>query len=184
MVELPNSIFENFNFEREKTEGSIQINNPEVKIIFHNLYKDLRRCFKQPDIHLESLIIQALSVLEKQEFPKNNTRPDWIKKVDELLHSCDLEKVSLTYLAAHAGIHPVHLCRGFKKYFYCTLGEYIRKIKIEKSLSQLNIKNMSLTAIAFECGFADQSHFIRCFKDINHITPLQYRKIILNKQAG
>jgi AraC-like DNA-binding protein len=57
------------------------------------------------------------------------------------------------------------------------LGEYIRKLKIEKSLIFLH-KNDSLSEIAFDCGFADQSHFIRCFKENIGITPLKYRKIL------
>ncbi|MGB1004752.1 MAG: helix-turn-helix domain-containing protein [Salibacteraceae bacterium] len=40
------------------------------------------------------------------------------------------------------------------------------------------LKNTSLstTEIAYECGFADQSHFIRTFKNLNGFTPKQYQK--------
>lgn len=34
----------------------------------------------------------------------------------------------------------------------------------------------SLSSIAYACGFADQSHFIRTFKWVYGITPLAYRK--------
>jgi len=181
MVELPDSIFENFDLDKKKLEGSIQITNPEIKIHFHNLYKETKINSGKSNIYVESLLVSALSFLKGQLSEKKFARPPWIKIVDEMLHSCDIETISLKQLAASAGIHPVHLCRDFRKYYHCTLGEYIRKIKIEKALSQFTIKNKSLTDIAFECGFADQSHFIRCFKQINRLTPLQYRKIISNK---
>ncbi|WEK71791.1 MAG: AraC family transcriptional regulator [Candidatus Chryseobacterium colombiense] len=29
-----------------------------------------------------------------------------------------------------------------------------------------------------ECGFSDQSHFIRCFKENIGITPLKYQKLL------
>ncbi len=74
-------------------------------------------------------------------------------------------------------IHPAHLSREFSKYFQCGLGQYIRKLKIEKSLSLLSNKKNSLTDISFECGFSDQSHFIRCFKEMIGISPQAYRKI-------
>jgi transcriptional regulator GlxA family with amidase domain len=89
------------------------------------------------------------------------------------------EKLSLRNLSNELNIHPVHLSRGFPKYFRCTFGEYVRKIRVEKSLSLLPNKNLSLTEIAFNCGFADQSHFLRCFKQINGITPSDYRKLLV-----
>jgi AraC family transcriptional regulator len=51
-------------------------------------------------------------------------------------------------------------------------------MRIEKSLSLLPDKNLSLTEIAFDCGFADQSHFLRCFKQITGNTPSAYRKLL------
>jgi len=74
-------------------------------------------------------------------------------------------------------IHPIHLSRDFPKYFHCTLGEYLRKLKVENSLKILNNFEF-LSEVALECGFSDQSHFIRCFKENMGITPLQYKSIL------
>uniref|UniRef100_A0AAU6WQ45 Helix-turn-helix transcriptional regulator n=1 Tax=Chryseobacterium endophyticum TaxID=1854762 RepID=A0AAU6WQ45_9FLAO len=74
-------------------------------------------------------------------------------------------------------IHPMHLSRDFQKYFQCNLGEYIRKLKVEKSLKILNDFE-SLAEVALECGFSDQSHFILCFKENVGITPLKYKNIL------
>jgi len=32
--------------------------------------------------------------------------------------------------------------------------------------------------VALECGFSDQSHFIRCFKENIGITPLKYKNLL------
>jgi AraC-like DNA-binding protein len=44
------------------------------------------------------------------------------------------------------------------------------------ALQLLHDTELSLTAIAFQCQFADQSHFIKSFKTFTHITPGEYRR--------
>ena len=50
------------------------------------------------------------------------------------------ESLTLDYLSETLNIHPVHLSRDFSKYFYCSLGEYIRKLKVQKSLQLISQK--------------------------------------------
>ncbi|MGE8426035.1 MAG: helix-turn-helix transcriptional regulator, partial [Sphingobacterium siyangense] len=59
----------------------------------------------------------------------------------------------------------------------CTIGEYLRRIKIEKALPMIRLKKLSLTEIAFNCGFADQAHFIKTYKRFMGITPSQYQRM-------
>ncbi|WBV58577.1 AraC family transcriptional regulator [Chryseobacterium daecheongense] len=53
-------------------------------------------------------------------------------------------------------------------------------MKVNKSLDFLHRNYGSLTDIALECGFSDQSHFIRCLRKNMGVTPLKYRNL-LNK---
>jgi AraC-like DNA-binding protein len=110
---------------------------------------------------------------------RDSKNPSWVLKIKDVLYANFSEPFSLNELSKELDIHPVHLSRDFSKYFYCSLGDYIRKIKIEKSLSLFDNKNLSLTDIAYQCGFSDQSHFTRCFKALNGLTPLVYRKIVV-----
>lgn len=71
----------------------------------------------------------------------------------------------------------MHLSRDFHKYFHCNLGEYLRELRVEKSLKLLN-EYESLSEVALECGFSDQSHFIRCFKENIGVTPLKYKNLL------
>ncbi|HPH21071.1 MAG TPA: AraC family transcriptional regulator, partial [Haliscomenobacter sp.] len=122
--------------------------------------------------------LEALASIQRgqEDVLKNN--PSWVKKAREFLHDQSDESISLTQLAQATGIHPGHLSRDFSRYFYCSFGEYIRKIKIEQSLPLISNQQQTLTDIAFTCGFADQSHFIRCFKAVMGISPLAYRKML------
>ena len=105
--------------------------------------------------------------------------PRWQNQLTELLHTKCSEQLSLGYVAAELDIHPVYLCQQFPLFFNCTFGEYIRKLRIEKAVKyMLDQEEISLTEIGYNCGFADQSHFIRTFKKNVGVTPLRFKKYL------
>ena len=100
-----------------------------------------------------------------------------MKRLVELLNDKNCEQTSVKELARIVGIHPVTLSRQFPKYFNTTLGEYIRKIRVNKSISLIIGNTKSLTQIAQESGFADQAHFNKMFKRYIGTTPGEYKKL-------
>ena len=57
--------------------------------------------------------------------------PSWLRRVHETLEQSYLLAPSLAELATIAGVHPVHLSREFRKHYQSTIGEYIRKRRVE-----------------------------------------------------
>ena len=176
-IELEQSWFDKFTFDTKKLQGSLHISNPDIKFLLYKIFKEAKIDDDVTTLTIQGLLLQALTRMFHQVQAQNNTRPQWAAKIKEILHDEYSEKPTLEYLSKTLDIHPVHLSRDFSKYFYCSLGEYIRKLKIEKSLALLPKRSITLTEIAFECGFADQSHFSRCFRAINGISPSAYRKL-------
>lgn len=103
--------------------------------------------------------------------------PEWVTKIKTILYDSWNSPLSLPLLAAELGLHPVTISKYFSKYFGCSAGEYLRKIKVEKAISLIRTDRHSLTAIAYECGFTDQAHFTKTFQRLTGLLPLQYRKI-------
>ncbi|MEM9546817.1 MAG: helix-turn-helix domain-containing protein [Bacteroidota bacterium] len=63
----------------------------------------------------------------------------------------------------------------FKRYYQITPNEYMKLKKINQSIKLIqNNKSMTLTEIALESGFYDQSHFIRNFKKYCGYSPKKH----------
>lgn len=155
-------------------EGSQLIQTPRLHHILAQLYYEFRNNDTASALSIELLLLQLCEGLDRRYKVNTRTNPRWISDLKSLLNE-DLDNVSLDNLSSTLGIHPVHLSRSFPKYFSSTLGDYIRQLKVKKALSLLLIEEYSLTEVAFLAGFADQSHFIRCFKRYMGVTPLKFK---------
>ncbi|NBA84422.1 helix-turn-helix domain-containing protein [Emticicia sp. CRIBPO] len=166
-------------FEQAKISGlslqSLFLNNPDVKFLMVKMYREL---LLQDDFSMASLEMLLLDLIFKNEKCKEqNHWPRWAVLVRDCLHDRYNEKITLHELAGVAGVYPVTISKYFPRYFGCTLGEYIRKLRVESALSLIKSSRLSLTEVAFECGFFDQSHFIRAFKEFNGILPAAYKNL-------
>ncbi|UPT72365.1 MAG: AraC family transcriptional regulator [Flavobacterium sp. JAD_PAG50586_2] len=131
-------------------------------------------------LSIKALLLETLSKMVSNQQTNTAKNPTWVAEIKAILNDQFSETLSLDYLSKTANIHPVHLSRDFPKYFNSGLGTYIRKLRIQKSLELIAQKNLDLTTIAFDCGFSDQSHFTRCFREFNGINPSAYRKILFS----
>jgi AraC family transcriptional regulator len=149
--------------------------NPNAKFIMLKIYKELVSEDVFSDCSIKMLVLNLIYANPGTD--SKNTRPGWTKVVAELTRDKWNESLTLNDLSDAAGIHPITISKHFPKYFSCTFGEYMRRLKIEKSLYFLKVSRFSLTEIAAECGFSDQSHFIRTFKQLTGFLPGNYKKI-------
>jgi len=175
-LELTENWFENFQISKEAVEGSFNLKDPALKLLMYKIFKETKINDSSSELSVHGLLLSIFSHLSEKG-RNSDKKPEWTRKITEILHENFIEKLSLTELSKTLDVHPVHLSRDFHKHFQCTLGVYIRKLKINKSLALLN-SGLSLTEIALECGFTDQSHFIRSFRETTGVTPLQYRNLL------
>jgi AraC family transcriptional regulator len=102
--------------------------------------------------------------------------PPRLAQAHEVLHHGFTEPLTLGELAAQAGVHPVHVAAAFRQHYGCTIGQFVRRRRIEFACRQLTSSAASITEIALTAGFADHSHFSRTFKRLTGWTPAAYRK--------
>jgi AraC family transcriptional regulator len=167
-----------FLLKNQASEAAIESavdENPQAKFIMLKIYKELVVEDVFSDCSIKMLLLNLIHTNTRTASKK--TRPGWLNIVAELTRDKWNESLTLKDLSEAAGVHPITVSKHFPKYFSCTFGEYMRRLKIEKALYFLKVSAFSLTDIAFECGFADQSHFIRTFKQLTGFLPNSYKKI-------
>lgn len=107
---------------------------------------------------------------------KLNLKLEKIKDVLVYIDTNHQKNMTLDELSKKGNISKFYLCRIFRDVLRMSPIEYINKIRIEKATEFLRNTNMSISDIAFECGFNDVSYFIKIFKTFMKTTPLKYRK--------
>lgn len=66
----------------------------------------------------------------------------------------------------------------FKENYHISIHQYLLKIRLQKSLELLHQKHLSISEIAYSCGFTDPHYFSKAFKKAYHCTPREYRSHI------
>jgi AraC family transcriptional regulator len=125
---------------------------------------------------MEGLILELLAeTARSKDGVKKGRSPSWLAQVRELLHDRFAERLVLDEIAGAVGVHPVYLCRVFRQQYGCTVGDYVRKLRLDFASRQLATSSASLGEIAFAAGFADQSHFTKAFRRASSMTPAEWR---------
>jgi AraC family transcriptional regulator len=141
------------------------------------LYREHLRNDDVSGLAMEGLALEVLAECARCHacVPERNA-PPWLRRVRELLHDRFAENLTHEAIAAAVGIHPVHLARAFRRHCGSTLGDYIRKLRVQFAAHKLVTTDEPLTGIALGAGFSDQSHFNRTFKRQTGMTPATFRK--------
>ena len=103
-------------------------------------------------------------------------RGQQIKGAIEYIETNYAHPISLDDLASTVGLSPKYFCRYFRTMTQRTPIDYLNYYRIERACYLLEQQQLTVTEIAYECGFNDISYFIRCFKKYKGITPYQYVK--------
>ncbi len=171
-IEIERSFLKKYDLTEQDIKDAIET-NVNAKALILKMQKELLYLDQNKYIHLQTLLLELVSN-QKQSTHRNI--PRWVVLLKQLLHDKWNEVLSLQEIAILVGAHPVTISKNFRKYFHCTLGTYQRRLKIEKSIDLIKNSTFSLSEIAFYCGFTDQSHFIRNFKELTGFLPKDYRK--------
>ncbi|MGB5818168.1 MAG: helix-turn-helix transcriptional regulator [Saonia sp.] len=174
-LEFEKTWFEKNGVNLNLLEGSQLIENPQLHFLFAKLYREFILSDTYSEVSVELLLLQISEALSHLKTTRAQKHPIWIDNLKELLHY-DTSELSLQYLSDQLSVHPVHISRAAPKYLSMGLGEYIRQRKLKKAIPLLLNSKNSLTQIAYQTGFSDQSHFNRVFKSYFNMNPGLYRK--------
>jgi AraC family transcriptional regulator len=86
------------------------------------------------------------------------------------------EPLDLRDLADHACLSRFHFHRIFQALVGETVGELVRRLRLERAATHLRTSQTPITELAFEAGYATHEAFIRAFRAAFGYTPSTLRR--------
>lgn len=86
------------------------------------------------------------------------------------------EPLSVEQVAAKFGLSKYYFSRLFAKYLHCQFNEFLTLRRLKAAETMLVQPDMSITDIAYSCGFGSNSTFSRLFHEHRGCSPSEYRK--------
>ena len=137
-------------FEKMKALSLFEENRAKMMSVFYNILHRL-----STESSVRSVIIPAIRYIES-----NYQNP----------------KLSNAELAEKCNISEVYFRKIFTENYKTTPKQFIMDIRINKAKQFLSDGLIKVGAVAEQCGFSNQYHFCRLFKEKTGITPSEYMK--------
>jgi AraC family transcriptional regulator len=158
-------------------ESSSDFHGGTFELLGRKLYREFSDADEASPLIIEGVLMEMLGETVRSQTPRPaRSSPRWLQQARELLHARFAENLTLADVAQNVGVHPVHLAQTFHKTYQSTVGDYVRKLRIEYACHELATSAKPIVDIALAAGFCDQSHFSRTFKRSVGTAPSQYRE--------
>jgi AraC-like DNA-binding protein len=140
---------------------------PEIKSL-HGRLMETKELRKRLGL-LETFLTNRLNKNEKTSYQ--------LDKVNDMLRRIKKEpaETAISRIASDHNITPRYLQKLVARYTGLSPKTYNKIARFQLSLKLIGQKEQPFTSIAYECGYFDQSHFIRDFKSFTGLTPSAYR---------
>lgn len=152
--------------------------NNSIAWLMMKLRKEFHSRDLEASLAIEGIMLEIIAETSRNwaKFAEDKC-PRWLSQAKEFIDDCFYEPLTLSIIAETVGVHPVYLANTFKRHYQCSIGEYLRRRRIEFASQKLSTSKDELVDIALASGFSNQSHFSRIFKQVTGLTPLRYRRI-------
>jgi AraC family transcriptional regulator len=175
LVEVDDSHFERVGRQTADLSMPIDLSGGEGRRLALRMHQEFRNTDALSPLVLEGLGLELLALTMRRWNLAERRPPLWLIRVREQLEASFAEPFALTDLAKTANVHPVHLAQAFRRWFGCTVGEFVRELRLNEACTALERSEASLADVALAAGFTDQSHLCRVFKRFKGTSPGVYR---------
>ncbi len=147
------------------------------------MLRDALACREQgSDLIFESLarvflvkLIQKYGLqAEAYDFSRSFTAKHY-KRVLDYVAKAYGNSIRVEDLARVAALSPSHFAQLFKRTIGLSPMQFVMTFRVEQAKKMLAARDTPMIDIATSCGFADQAHFSRSFKQIEGESPSGYR---------
>ena len=166
-----------------KIEPLVSRHYPEITALCEELYQLLVHRDDGFVFFVKGLTLRFFGYLMKFKLYEKNpiSVPTEEKSVGRMKSVLDYirknygKEIELSELALLSNMSPNYFCRYFRKLTGQTPIEYLITYRLESACYALRNTDLTITDVAFACGFNDVSHFIKSFRKAYQMTPKAYR---------
>lgn len=176
MIELDDACLERFGCRPGDLGAPADLSGGDARRLAWRMYQEFSNTDDLSRLMLEGLALELLTFTMRRRKMAERKPPAWLLRVRERLETDFAQPFALADLARDAGIHPVHLAHAFRRWFGCTVGQFVRELRVNEACLALTRTDASLAEIALASGFADQSHLSRAFKRAKGMSPGAYKQ--------
>ena len=172
-------------FLTDQIPSNIEMSKLNGDALIHQYIEGVLFYFENPDLVNDEILIlklreivfllnQTQSAPAVQTILSNLFNPNSYS-FREIIEAHYYSSISLEELAVLNNQSLSTFKRTFKKIYNTSPATYLRDKKLEKAVELLTTTNLRATDIAYECGFANVSHFSKTFKLRYGMAPTTYR---------
>lgn len=177
-----NPLIQNIHFPYQKLNPAIQWQN--------SILHDLETLYEMNTNEMHPFIILEKSVHIFRLLSENmNFLPDYDKDTDDVLMLTAMigyvqknypNKILLKDISSAGNCCKTKCTSLFQKYLNTSPMIYLNRYRLEKSTFLLRNATMSITEIAYACGFSNTSYFCELFHKYYNTSPRRFRGVIGN----
>ena len=163
--------------------GVYYVNNPE------DIIKEMHTLYEEPavpdqaknaahSVTLYKMILMLLHRVSATEGSSSQEKNQYVAPVITYIENHFHEPIYLDQLAAISGLSQTYLCHVFKNVTGLCISDYIKQARIRHSKALLTgSKDIPIRQAGEMCGFTSPSYFNKIFKEIEGISPGEFRKL-------
>lgn len=129
------------------------------------------------DYLLQSLLVTIYEIISSQTIVKEQNQDYHLgERIKEYIDTHFLEDITLKSLSKALNISEYYLSRTCKKFLGYSPVQYITKQRLKEAQNLLLTTDLTITEIAFHCGYNNSNYFQSVFSNNIGMTPGKYRK--------
>ncbi len=173
------------NFEKE-IKILYNYENPEVLEIISRIFNIIKEKKTGYDMKIFGLFYYFLGIIEEKDMFTHKINVDHsnkkkilhLKKVLSIIQKKYMYNLTLEDLSSCVNMNTNYFCKFFKELTNKTPMDYLNYYRVECAKEKLKESDLSVTEIAYDCGFNDISYFTKVFKKYNNnLTPREFLKL-------
>lgn len=124
--------------------------------------------------HFYKLCAQLSSIIEKSIYSRDKR----IIEAEKYIRTHFMDESCLADAAVQSDLSRRRFNDLFKQYFHAAPNNHLTLLRISYAKILLKSEEMSVSQVAFQCGFNNISYFSKSFKKHTGISPLRFKQLI------